>query len=279
MTIESLYRQALKKTREAKKEESAIMLLLMHSAKLNKTELYIKMNEELNEKEELEFINNVDKYLYENKPVQYIMGYENFYGREFLVNEGCLIPRCETEELVENVLKRYKILFNREVDVVDIGTGSGCIAITLAKEEPNMKVVATDISTKALEIAKKNAQRLGANVEFLQGNMLEPLENRKFDILVSNPPYIPDDGLVDSFVKDNEPNIALFGGCDGMDYYKIILQDVKRILNKKYLIAFEHAFNQRDLMMNLIEEYLPNSNVEFLKDMQGRDRMTLIYEE
>ena len=219
----------------------------------------------------------LDKYIIENKPVQYIIGYETFYGYDFIVNEGCLIPRFETEELVENILYKFDELFDKEVDVVDIGTGSGCIAITLALEEKRMKVVATDISTEALALAKENALKLNANVEFIQGDMLNPVMNRKFDILVSNPPYIPDSELVDPLVKDNEPNIALFGGIDGMKFYKIILSQARSILKDKYLIAFEHAYDKGDAMKILAKTYFPEATVEVLKDMQGLDRMTLIY--
>ena len=107
--------------------------------------------------------------------------------------------------------------------------------------------------------------------------MLNPVMNRKFDILVSNPPYIPDSELVDPLVKDNEPNIALFGGIDGMKFYKIILSQARSILKDKYLIAFEHAYDKGDAMKILAKTYFPEATVEVLKDMQGLDRMTLIY--
>ena len=132
-----------------------------------------------------------DKYLHENKPIQYLIGTSCFYGYDFIVNENVLIPRFETEELVENILYKYDEHFGgKKVEVCDLATGSGCIAITLAKEEPNMHVVATDISKEALEVAKRNNEKFDANVKFLQGDMLTPLKGKKFDIFVSNPPYI-----------------------------------------------------------------------------------------
>ena len=154
MKFQDLYKEASKKAKKANKEESAVLLLLMHASKLSNSEIYQKMYDEVNEEVIKDFNTMLDKYIIENKPVQYIIGYETFYGYDFIVNEGCLIPRFETEELVENILYKFDELFDKEVDVVDIGTGSGCIAITLALEEKRMKVVATDISTEALALAK-----------------------------------------------------------------------------------------------------------------------------
>ncbi|MDE6656684.1 MAG: peptide chain release factor N(5)-glutamine methyltransferase, partial [Anaeroplasmataceae bacterium] len=202
----------------------------------------------------------------------------DFYGYQFDITKDVLIPRFETEELVEQILYRYDAHFKgRKVDVCDLATGSGCIAITLALEEKNMKVVATDISKEALEVAKENSQRLGAHVEFLEGDMLKPVENRKFDIFVSNPPYIPEDEDVMSLVKDNEPNIALFGGKDGMKFYRIILSGVKVLLKEKAMICFEHGYNKREEMLTLAKEYFPEAKAEVIQDLEGKDRMTFIY--
>ena len=146
----------------------------------------------------------------------------------------------ETEELVGLVLSYYDDLFDgKKVDVVDVGTGSGNIAIALCKEEANMTLTATDISEEALLTAKQNAINNEANVNFLQGNMLDPLieKGMKFDILVSNPPYIPDDEYVEPLVKDNEPNIALFGGDKGMKFYKEILENASKILKPNCAVS------------------------------------------
>ena len=140
-----------------------------------------------------------------------------------------------------------------------------------------MNVIASDISKEALEVAKYNNDNLGAKVKFLQGDMLEPLKGYKFDIFVSNPPYIPNDELVDPLVKDNEPNIALFGGSDGMKFYDIILKGVKPLLKEKAIIAFEHGYDKKEEMLALAKKYFPNSKAEVLKDLEGKDRMTFIY--
>ena len=263
---------------ENNKEDSAVVLLLEHICNLETNALFMKRGEEIEEEYVNKFNEIFDKYLHENKPIQYLIGTSCFYGYDFIVNENVLIPRFETEELVENILYKYDEHFGgKKVEVCDLATGSGCIAITLAKEEPNMHVVATDISKEALEVAKLNNQKFDANVKFLQGDMLTPLKGKKFDIFVSNPPYIPENEDVDSLVKDNEPNLALFGGDDGMKFYRIILQGLRPLLNKKALVAFEHGYDKKEEMLALCKKYFPEGKAECIKDLEGKDRMTFIY--
>lgn len=278
MTYFKFIKEMERKAIARDKEESAVVLLLQSILKIETNELYLRMHDEIKE-EYVEAFNKIfDVYLFDNKPIQYLIGYSCFYGYDFIVNENVLIPRCETEELVENILYRYDDYFKgKKVDVADCATGSGCIAIALAKEEPNMRVCASDISFEALEVAKANNEKLGANVEFLQGDMLEPFKGRRFDIFVSNPPYIPEEEEVMSLVKDNEPNLALFGGNDGMKFYRIILSGVKPLLKDKAIIAFEHGWDKKEEMIKLAKEHFPDSDVEVIKDLEGKDRMTFIY--
>lgn len=258
-------------------EESAILLLLLHDANVSSPELYLKMNDEIEEAVVNRFETDVEKYFNDNVPIQYIIGSSCFYGYDFNVNENVLIPRYETEELVENMLFLYDDFFKpNDVSVVDIGTGSGCISCTLALEEPHMHVCATDISDKALEVARANAIKLGANVEFFQGDMLEPVMDKKFDILVSNPPYIPRLENVDPLVKDNEPNIALFGGDDGLKFYHIILSNAPKIMKEKCILGFEHGYNKTKEIEAICKKYFPNARVYTKKDLQGLDRMTFV---
>ncbi len=278
MTYRQFIKDREKKALECDKEDSAVILLMEHVTQLETNALYMKMNEEISDDIIEKFNKIFDIYLFDNKPIQYLIGTSCFYGYDFIVNENVLIPRYETEELVENILYRYDEHFGgKRVDVCDLATGSGCIAISLALEEKNMKVVASDISSEALEVAKKNNQKFNANVEFLQGDMLEPLRGRKFDIFVSNPPYIPLDEEVMSLVKDNEPNIALFGGNDGLKFYRIILSGIKPLLKDKAMICFEHGYDKKEEMIKLAKTYFPKSKVEVLKDLEGKDRMTFIY--
>lgn len=278
MTYQSFIKEKEKQAIAADKEESAVVLLLEHICDLETNQLYLKMHEPVEESVICQFNEIFDRYLYENQPIQYLIGKNCFYGYDFKVNSHVLIPRYETEELVENILYRYDdYFFGQKVDVCDLATGSGCIAISLALEEKNMRVVASDISWEALEVAKENNETLQAGVTFLQGDMLEPLAGRKFDIFVSNPPYIPEEEEVMPLVKDNEPNLALFGGADGMKFYRIILSGVKPFLKNKALIAFEHGYDKKEQMLALAHQYFPDSRVEVIKDLEGKDRMTFIY--
>lgn len=276
------FKQALDKanrlTRKKGKETSATKLLMLHFSCLEPTELFLKYEEEMPQKAYNNFFNGLNQYLEENIPVQQIIGYVYFYGHQFIVNDKVLIPRFETEELVVNVLMLYDEYFKgQKIDLVDIGTGSGCLAVTLKKEEAlHINVYATDISSDALEVAKDNAKNLQAEVSFLQGDMLEPVIDKKFDILVSNPPYIPQNEIVDEIIYDNEPHVALFGGDDGLKFYRQILKDANKILKKKSIIAFEHGYDKAEQLRKIASEYFPNAKIYTLKDMQKLDRMTFI---
>ena len=259
------------------KEDAAIKRLILHFSNMENADFLLSLDTEMPEDAYQAFLYGVDKYVIQNIPVQHIIGFEYFFGHEFIVNSDVLIPRFETEELVANTLLLYDEVFEgKEVEVVDIGTGSGCLAITLDIEEPNMIVTATDISDKALVVAKENNHKLNGQVTFLQGDLFEPLQSRKFDIIVSNPPYIPNQEFVEELVKSNEPHVALFGGEDGLDFYRRIIQDAPNYLNEKYLIAFEHAYDKAKELKKLIKKHLKDVKVIQKKDMQGKDRMTFV---
>ena len=278
-TIRELLLTAEKKASAVGKEESAIKLLMQHATGKEGYDLVANLDEALSSEQVVAFEENVVKYLDENIPIQHLMGYETFFGYEFNVNEDVLIPRFETEELVAKVLEIYDEHFDsQQVDVVDVGTGCGAIGISLALEEARMNVTITDISESALTVARENAKKLGADVRLLQSDMLVALveEGKKFDILVSNPPYIPQTEVVDSLVYDNEPHLALFGGEDGLYFYREILRDARKILKSPSVIAFEHAYHHRAGMAALVAEFFPDSEFETIKDMQGKDRLTVI---
>jgi release factor glutamine methyltransferase len=276
-TYKEVLKNAKSLTRKSSKETSATELLFLNFSQLSPTDLYLKYDEEMPLEHENEFLEALNLYLEKNIPVQQIIGYVYFYGYKFMVRNTALIPRFETEELVCNVLINYDEYFSdKKVEIVDIGTGSGCLAIALAKEESNFHMSATDISEEALLLAKENAKNLEAEVEFYQGDMLKPLTGKKFDIIVSNPPYIPNSEKVDSLIYDNEPHIALFGGEDGLDYYREILKNADQILNDQAIIAFEHAYDKKDELTAIAKQYFPEAKIFTLKDMQNKDRMTFI---
>lgn len=280
VTVRKLIKDAEKLLDENQKDCNVPKVLFYHLANKEPHQLYLMMDEEVDQNLYDQFQTGMKRYL-EGEPIQYIKGKETFFSRDFIVNENVLIPRYETEELVENILYHIDDYFEdyETIDLCDVGTGSGAIAISLALEEAKLKVVATDISDDALEVARLNAKELGANVEFYQGDMLEPLIDRniKVDIFVSNPPYIPVNQEIESVVKDNEPHVALFGGNDGLYFYRKIFERVKMVIKDRALLAFEMGFDQRELMEEALEYYFPECPYEIIKDMNGKDRMLFIY--
>ena len=215
-----------------------------------------------------------------NEPLNYVLGYSYFYGYKMVVNKDVLIPRFETEELVGNVLAYIDEIFKDKNKIVlaDIGTGSGAIAIALKKEESKLEVYASDISKEAIEVAKKNASNNEADITFLQGSLLEPIieNNIKLDVLVSNPPYIKQDEVLEKSVKDYEPSIALFGGEDGLKYYRLIFEDAHKVMNEKGLLCFEIGYDQKENLTKLASNYFKEAKIEVLKDINKKDRFLII---
>lgn len=280
MTVRELLRQSEALLDEQNKDCNVCKVLFYHLANKEPHQLYLMMDEEVDEELLEKFQAGMKRYL-DGEPIQYIKGKETFFSRDFIVNENVLIPRYETEELVENILYKIDDYFEnyQTVELCDVGTGSGAIAISLALEEPKLHVTATDISHEALEVAKLNAQKLEAKVDFYQGDMLQPLIDRniKVDIFVSNPPYIPNNQDIESVVKDNEPHVALFGGQDGLYFYRKIFSQVKNVIKERALLAFEMGFDQRELMEEALSKYFPGIPFEIIKDINGKDRMLFIY--
>ena len=213
------------------------------------------------------------KQLEQGIPVQYIVGNVNFYGYEFKVNNNVLIPRFETEELVNRTINYIKKHINNP-KIVDLGTGSGCIAITLSREL-NTSVDAVDISDKALEVAEYNNKNNNSKVTFYQGNMLEPLKN-KYNVIISNPPYISRSEEIQDIVKNNEPELALYADNDGLYYYEQILKNANQYLENEFLIAFEIGYLQGEKIKELAHKYLKEVNVSIEKDLSEKDRYVFI---
>ena len=278
------YKQTLlaakKQLQNAECGEQAAFMLLLELAQMEAHNLYMEFDQEIPEGVNKRFQDGVAR-LAKNEPLAHILGYEWFYGYRFLVNEDVLIPRPETEELVANILSAYDDFFKTDGNNIaaDIGTGSGAIAIALKKEEPSLHVLATDISKEAVEVAVRNAELNEVSVSFCIGDMLEPLIDRdlKVDILISNPPYIPKEEVLETSVKDHEPHVALFGGEDGLKYYHIIFEKAKQVLKPKSMMAFEMGWNQREALLNEVKAYFPDAYAEVLKDINGKDRMLFVY--
>lgn len=231
------------------------------------------LNEHLTQSEEEMFKKLVDARK-NDKPIQYITNSANFYGIELFVNEDVLIPRFETEELVENTMKILKKNFANP-KILDLCCGSGAIGIALKTKLDSCDITMADISSKALNVAKANRDKYNLDINAIESDLFENI-NEKFDCIISNPPYIKEDEEIEDIVKNNEPQLALYGGKDGLDYYDRILKDVKNHLNDKFLIAFEIGATEKDDVIALANKYLTDIKIVAKKDLQDRDRMIFI---
>ena len=217
------------------------------------------------------------KKLLEGYPIQYLIGYVDFYGYKIYVNENVLIPRYETEYLVQKTINYSKKLFNDKLDILDLGTGTGAISIVLGREL-NSIVTGVDISEDALNVAKKNAIENKVSINFIKSNMLDSVEG-KYDIVVSNPPYIDIDEKIMDSVKKYEPHLALYAKDNGLYFYKNILSNIKPYLKERFIIAFEIGWWQGALIEKIAQEYFEDSNVLIEKDLTNRDRYIFIINE
>ena len=251
-----------------------VLIMAVQEMDGDMSDFFIK-DEELKDEELLKtYIDRVIK----GEPYQYVINKARFLDYTFYVDSNVLIPRLETEELVITLIKKIENKFiNQKINIIDVGTGSGCIAISLKKQFENAHVFASDISLDALEVAKYNADKLKAEIDFLSGNMLEPIieKNIKFDVLISNPPYIQNKYEVDKNVLDYEPHLALFAE-HGIDFYEIILKDATKIMNSNGLIAFEFNYDQKDQIEDLIKKYIENAEYSFYRDFNNKWRYVII---
>lgn len=218
------------------------------------------------------------KRLESGEPVQYIIGDVDFYGNILKVNKNVLIPRRETEELVEKTIAYIKKYLNENISILDIGTGSGCIPITLKKLMPNINMNSADISKEALDVAKENAKINNVEVNFINSNIFSEI-NDKYDCIISNPPYIRYDEPIMDIVKNNEPHIALYADDNGLYFYKEIINNSDKYLNNKFIIAFEIGEEQGEDIINIAKQKYPNSKILLEKDMQHLDRFVFIINE
>jgi protein-(glutamine-N5) methyltransferase, release factor-specific len=262
------------------RDENIGEILLEYKLNLSRTDLLAEIRQPLSAADETWLKQHVTEHAVHGSPVQYMTGQAPFYGRTFKVAPDVLIPRPETEELVYRCGQWAARFFpdQRKLSVCDIGTGSGAIAVTLALEHPDWNVTGVDISPNALAVAEENASALGADIVFRQGDLLEPVRNESFDLLVSNPPYITrtEMAALDDTVNDYEPHLALFGGTDGLDFYRKIVRSAQTVAGKCpfFLLAFEIGAGQGQAVSHLIRRTYPD-RIEVLtveKDIAGLDR-------
>lgn len=270
-------KQALEEARNILKsnnfEDSNIIAKELLSYVLKKDKVYLTINSDtaLTDTEYAEFTKYIEQII-DGKPLQYITQKQEFMGMEFFVNEDVLIPQPDTEILVETVLDICKRYSNQSLRILDLCTGSGAIAISLSKIL-NTQVFASDVSTKALEVAEKNNILKNSKVEFIESNLFEQINGEKFDIIVSNPPYIKNEEIKSlSKQVQNEPYIALAGGEDGLDFYRKIIDEAYKHINKNGYLCLEIGYDQKADLIKLIKQ---NENYEYencIKDLSNNDR-------
>lgn len=230
---------------------------------------------EIKEKDYKKIIKIAKKNVLKKEPLQKIFKQAYFYGRKFYVNSNVLTPRSDTENLCEEVLKRYRNS-ERPLKILDLCCGSGAIIITLCKELDNKinSYYASDISFRALRVAKKNAKTCKADINFIKSDMFKKI-NEKFDVIVSNPPYIKtkDINLLDDEVKNFDPKISLDGGADGLDFYKIIAENADKYLNENGMVFLEFGINQAKDLIKLFEK--DYKDVKIVKDFNNIDRILI----
>ncbi|MTI46884.1 MAG: peptide chain release factor N(5)-glutamine methyltransferase [Firmicutes bacterium] len=287
MTIQQLFEEGIKVLEEGNIQNPMLdtQLLLSYALDVDKVYIYTHRDRII----EGETVDNFLSLLNKRKtgyPLQYILGDQEFMGLNFKVGEGVLVPRPDTETLVEWIIEvvKSKEKFNKNtINILDIGTGSGAITLSLAYYLENARIYSVDISEKAHKIAKVNTKKLGleSRVTLLKGNLFEPIKELnkdiKFDIIVSNPPYIPSDDIdtLQKEVSKYEPRLALDGGADGLDFYRKIILGSPEYLKNKGVLGFEIGYNQGSDLKRLLEEIEGFNNIRIRKDLAGKERAVI----
>ncbi len=265
--------------KEYNREEGVADWLLMDLMSMSKAQLLAAMRDDFPQEVQDTFIKQIYQHVENGTPVQHLTGYAHFYGRKFTVSPAVLIPRPETEELVQLALGQIAQEFQdgQPVKVIDIGTGSGIIAITLKKENPSLQVQAVDISEEALNVARQNAQELEADVEFLKGDFLTPFidAGQKAEVIISNPPYISpeDEASLDDVVRLHDPGLALFAEDNGLAAYKRMIQQLLEVVADRALVAFEIGDEQGRAVKKLLQSAFPTAEPKVIQDINQKDRI------
>lgn len=275
MNINKTYREVLNWASSfleaAGQEGIAAEILVRERLEWSKTDFILHLDQLIAPEIKEKWINDVKQHS-TGIPIQYLLGYEWFFDNKFKVTSDTLIPRPETEEIVDKFLKEAP---EKALKIVDIGTGTGVIAITIKKERPQDDVTAIDLSEEALLVAKENGEILQANVRFLLGDLTEPIKKEQFDVVISNPPYIGVDEkqYMDNSVLNYEPELALFAENEGLAVYQRLAKELPSMLKPAGQIYLEIGFKQGPAVKSLFLEAFPTADVTVEKDMSGQDRL------
>jgi release factor glutamine methyltransferase len=250
-------------------------LLLLDQLNINRTQLFIDTERELAEEEEFSFWQNIHRRA-ANEPIQYITGKQEFYGLNFHVTPAVLIPRPETEHLVEAVLQALPR--EKSLRILDVGTGSGILAITLALHLPYAEITAVDISSAAIAVARRNAEahHVAHRIQLIESDLLDRVPGSLYDAIVSNPPYVPepDRTTLHPQVRDYEPATALFAGENGLDIYRRLIPQAHHALKLSGLLALEIGHDQQAAIALLLQTW---RNLFFINDLQNIPRVALAW--
>ena len=275
MTIKALINQGIMilKNEGIESPKNKARAILQYTLKKPREYLIIYDNKEVTKQQKEEYIKNI-KRLIMGEPLQYIIGMQEFMKLKFQVNKDVLIPQPDTEILVEEVIEVLQNIQNPVV--LDLCTGSGAIAISIAKYVQNVKIYAVDISKKALEMAKQNATLNGVtnNIKFIESNLFDKIKDQKFDIIVSNPPYVQTNDIKKLPIDvQNEPHLALDGGKDGLDFYRKIAKEGYKYLNRQGYICLEIGYDQRNEVKKIIDDERRYVETYCKKDLCQNDRV------
>ena len=299
MKLKQLINLSKKNLQQNKIKDSniKIKLLIEHIFNIKKEQIILSYDKKIKKEKILEFNSLLDK-LKNGVPIQYIINKQEFMGLHFYVNENVLIPQPDTETLVEEVIKYCNIIRknnyetsstnckennkknyckSKKIKILDLCTGSGIIGISLCKYLGNVETYASDINAKALDIARKNAEDNNVSIQFIHSDMFNNIQEKAFDIIVSNPPYI-ESGVIKKLSKEvqNEPKLALDGGRDGLRFYKIIAENAKEFLKQEGIIFLEIGYDQKEKVEKIFSNYNYYSNIKCIKDLSGNDRVIII---
>lgn len=272
MTLESLVKTLDEYPKEKRDD---LKWLLLELLELDQKKYFLNQEMTITNEKIKEFEKLKTKFLNKNIPVQQLIGHTYFYGEKFFLNNKTLIPRKETEILVELTYQFLKTKYKdlSKLSILDLGTGTGIIGITL-KKMTNANVTLVDISEEALEIARKNALFHQVDVLLVQSDWFSNINN-KYDLIISNPPYIRENYQLEGHVLE-EPHLALYSGKEGLDSYELILKDINNYLKNEFVIAFEHGYDQSKSLQKLTNKYLSEVLIKNVKDYNGNDRIMII---
>ena len=280
MNIEEILKKEINNLKQNNIENSTLKakILLANILNVKKEYLLIHSEEEIKQEDKIKYENCI-KELIKGKPLQYITNKQEFMGLDFYVDENVLIPQPDTEILVEKAIEIAET--TQKNKILDMCTGSGCIAISLAKKINNAQIIAVDISNNALNVANKNAinNNVENKIKFINSDMFNNIEE-KFDIIVSNPPYIETVTINKLEIEvQNEPHLALDGGIDGLKFYKIIANNAFKYLNENGYLLLEIGYNQQNSVTQLLQDIGKYKNIETVKDLGGNYRVVIARKE